>query len=255
VSVVIQYDGTFNGFLSAVFYIFKNNLSNTDVGFSSSMKPKTSLFGTAITVSCELEKAQRVWRYLKRVVKSSGASLIYKSFLSEADNIENLLLAIIYAIHKDGGAIIYNYGDAQISLMRKLVKSVNREKHRMEAFVRFKLTKDQIYFSRVAPDFNVLPLIANHFKKRYADQKWIIYDDCRKYGLYYDLNSVEVIEFEFKNDKNSSSAFTEDEAFFQQLWVNYFESTNIKSRINTKLHIRHVPKRYWKYLIEKGGEM
>ena len=35
------------------------------------------------------------------------------------------------------------------------------------------------------------------------------------------------------------------------MWKDYFDSTNIKERKNMKLHIRHVPKRYWKYLSEK----
>ena len=43
----------------------------------------------------------------------------------------------------------------------------------------------------VQPDFNVLPLIEKHFRERYADQRWLIYDVRRKYGLYYDLQTVD----------------------------------------------------------------
>ena len=132
---------------------------------------------------------------------------------------------------------------------------MSREKHRMEAFIRFKLTKDAIYFANIAPDFNVLPLIKNHFKKRYADQKWLIYDLVRKYGIYYNLETVEIITLEldhnFDASKTSTEIFAPIELEFQQLWKDYFKSTNIKSRKNMKLHIQHVPKRYWKYLSEK----
>ena len=48
--------------------------------------------------------------------------------------------------------------------------------------------------------------------------------------------------------------FDEDELVFQTLWRDYFKSTNIKSRKNMRLHIQHVPKRYWKYLSEKLPE-
>ena len=43
------------------------------------------------------------------------------------------------------------------------------------------------------------------------------------------------------------------EAKWYQHWLdkNYFKSTNIVARKNTKLHTQHVPKRYWKYLTEK----
>jgi probable DNA metabolism protein len=132
---------------------------------------------------------------------------------------------------------------------------VHRERHRMKAFVRFQLTKDGIYYAAVDPDFNVLPLIIDHFKNRYADQRWLIYDLKRKYGIYYDLEKVETIMLEFNesnnNGKDIAGSFDEKEDLYQQLWKDYFKSVNIASRKNMTLHIRHVPKRYWKYLTEK----
>ena len=41
-----------------------------------------------------------------------------------------------------------------------------------------------------------MPLIITHFKNRYADQRWIIYDLKRHYGIFYDLNKVEEITLE-----------------------------------------------------------
>jgi probable DNA metabolism protein len=114
------------------------------------------------------------------------------------------------------------------------------------------LTKDQLYYAIIQPDFNVLPLIANHFKERYADQRWLIYDCRRKYGLCYDLREVSEVMIHF-NEGNSEeeNVYDEKESLYQELWKQYFDSVNIKARRNMKLHIQHVPKRYWKYLIEK----
>ena len=38
-------------------------------------------------------------------------------------------------------------------------------------------TKEGLFISLVRPDFNVLPLIQRHFKARYQDQEWLIYDE------------------------------------------------------------------------------
>ena len=126
----------------------------------------------------------------------------------------------------------------------------------MEAFVRFRLTKDDIYFAIIEPDFNVLPIIIKHFKSRYADQKWLIYDIKRKIGAYYDLNKTEYVSMELPEDigisGGNSEYFDPGEIYFQKLWKEYFDSTNIKSRVNMRLHVQHVPKRYWKYLSEKS---
>ena len=101
----------------------------------------------------------------------------------------------------------------------------------------------------------MLPLIEKHFKERYADQRWLIYYGTRKYGLYYDLKSVETVNISFNdnagNGKNIAAIFGEKEELYQHLWQQYFKSVNIASRKNTKLHIQHMPKRYWKYLTEK----
>lgn len=58
---------------------------------------------------------------------------------------------------------------------------------------------------------------------------------------------------EEKNALTQDSVITLDEKdeYFQHLWKQYYHSTNIEARRNMKLHIKHVPKRYWKYLVEK----
>jgi probable DNA metabolism protein len=56
---------------------------------------------------------------------------------------------------------------------------------------------------------------------------------------------------ETSSGKDIAAIFDEKEELYQHLWQQYFKSVNIVSRKNTKLHIQHMPKRYWKYLTEK----
>ena len=51
---------------------------------------------------------------------------------------------------------------------------------------------------------------------------------------------------------DTSITLDAQEALYDQLWKDYFKSTNIVERRNIKLHLQHVPKRYWKYLTEKN---
>jgi probable DNA metabolism protein len=81
----------------------------------------------------------------------------------------------------------------------------------------------------------------------------LIYDLKRKYGIYYDLETVEEIKLEFGHTSaEGESIFCEAEEEYQTLWKDYFKHVNIESRKNTKLHLQHVPKRYWKHLTEKS---
>ena len=249
------YDGSFDGFLTAVFTIYEMKYS--DVCIRTNENYRETFFGTIETIITDIEKAKRVWKGIRNNAGTEAQNLIFKCYLSEIPDIEDALLHYIEQIFNNVKDAAKNYADDYILTLSKTEKKINREKHRMDAFIRFKKTKDDIYFATVEPDFNVLPLNLKHFKNRYADQKWLIYDLKRKYGIYYDLNKVETVQLNLEDtdisNKNADLIFSEDEMDFQDLWKNYFDSTNIKSRKNMRLHIQHVPKRYWKYLSEKRG--
>lgn len=246
------YSGTFEGFLTAVFDCYERR--SVVVNMIPENKATNNLFDDTHKVFTDQLKADRVWKGIQNKIGKKGGDLIYRAFLSELDDRERLLLYLIKQGFK-GQNITDNFSDPNVLRLSQLVKMVNREKHRMDAFVRFRLTKDQVYFATIEPDFDVLPLNAIHFKNRYADQKWLIYDVRRNYGVYYDLNTIEYVALDISKDVNSSLAtpfyFTQEEMHYQDLWKNYFRSTNIPSRKNMKLHLQHVPRRYWKYLSEK----
>jgi probable DNA metabolism protein len=189
---------------------------------------------------------------LEQKISRTAMTQVYKSFLSELKGMEDVLLRYVQYVIAGKHGIENDYGHPDVLLVQQTSKKVHREKHRMEAFVRFQLTKDELYYAIVQPDYNVLPLIATHFKERYADQRWLIYDGIRKYGLYYDLNEVSEVTIDFNESGNgTTNVYDEQEGLYKELWKQYFDSVNIKARKNTKLHIQHVPRRYWKYLIEK----
>lgn len=249
---ILSYDGTFSGFLTAIFTIFEHKLKHADIQKCETLQP--SIYSVIKEVITDEDKAERVWNGLQKKVGSSFAHDIFASFLSEKQEVDNLLMRVIMYAFQSEVNIAKDYGHADVLRVAQIRKMVGREKHRMEAFVRFRLTKDEIYFSSIEPDFNVLPLIQKHFTSRYADQKWLIYDMKRKYGLFYDLHKSSIIELSETPELNGGKGdiFHCDEKAYEELWKNYFKSTNIASRKNTKLHIRHVPKRYWRYLSEKA---
>ncbi|MAZ72365.1 MAG: DNA metabolism protein [Flavobacteriaceae bacterium] len=253
----LVYDGTFEGFLSAVFQTYEEK--HTNVSIEKKELAAATFFSEYSCVITDSEKANRVWKGLAQQCTAEGKNNIYKAFLSEIVGIENSLLHFIKRSLSEKRHIDKDFADSEILKIAKTVKMVQREKHRMDAFVRFRLTKDGLYFATVTPDFNVLPLNARHFKNRYADQKWLIYDLKRKYGIYYDLKEIKYVTLQVSEEIYKASQatyyFTEDEQAFQELWQNYFTSTNIASRKNMKLHLQHVPKRYWKYLSEKTPKL
>lgn len=250
---ILSYDGTFEGFLSCIFYRYEYKLE--EVSIQKKNLATQNFFDSEEDIVTDDLKAERVWKAITKKCTSGGTTKLYKAFLSELPQIEDVMLR--YCIHALSSTknIEADFGHPDVLGIEKTAKMVSREKHRMDAFVRFKLTREGIYFAAISPDFNVLPLNAVHFKNRYADQKWIIYDLKRNYGMYYNLDTVETVQLDLHPDihnlQKEALYFTKDELHYQELWKNYFKSTTISSRKNRKLHVRHVPKRYWKFLTEK----
>jgi probable DNA metabolism protein len=249
---LVLYDGSFEGLMTAVFEVYEYKISMPNIVKIN--EESGSLFGSNHTVQTDKEKANRVLKKLKDKLTANALSQVYKTFLSELRDIENVIYRFIVYVLSTTRAVENDYSNADVLFLQQTSRKVHREKHRMEAFVRFQLTKDNLYYCLIQPDFNVLPLISKHFEKRYADQRWLIYDSMRKYGLYYDLEKVEEITLQISCDENSSNEkniLDEKEELYQILWKQYFTSVNIAARKNTKLHIQHIPKRYWRYLTEK----
>ncbi|HEX8313563.1 MAG TPA: TIGR03915 family putative DNA repair protein [Flavisolibacter sp.] len=253
----VVYDSSFEGFLCAIFDVYEYKLS--DVNIVPVHRHQPSMFAEPHFVNHDPAHSDRVWKGLEKKLSLEAQKQVYRTFLSEIDGIENTLLQYIQYAFASDAVMEEDYSHKAVLTVFQTAKKVWREKHRMEAFVRFQKTADALYYAIISPDYNVLPLIDKHFTERYADQRWMIYDAKRKYGLYYDGQQTRNVQIQFTEEmgegKTVSAAYDESEGIYQQLWQQYFKSVNIAARKNTKLHIQHMPKRYWKYLPEKQPAM
>ncbi len=251
--ITLVYDGTFEGLLTVVFEVYEHKLDDVKVCAEHLLQP--NFFDAKRSIASDLVKANRVLKGLRQRLAAGGVQRLYAAHLSEIVGEDDNLLGFIRYAFSTNETIEQDFGNKYVMRLSYVLKQVRREKHRMEAFIRFQKMADGIFYASIEPDFNVLPLILTHFKRRYADQKWIIYDIKRAYGIYYDLNEVVFVQMDFASGKQDGkpiiSSYSEDETLYQALWKDYFKHVNIPARKNTKLHLQHVPKRYWKHLTEK----
>lgn len=247
-----SYDGSWYGLLTVIFEAF--NRKETPSVIIKVGENGRSLFLENRTIITDIGRAKRVEKGLKKTSLLTYKR-VFNAFLSEKKNIELMCLEICRLVFKDKSKAESDFRNFSVLKLKQIEKEVSREVHRMHAFVRFQKSIDENWYAFIQPDFNVMPLIGNHFERRYADQKWIIYDLKRKYGLHYDLEKTSFISIDFQNKvkggKLPKSAMAKEELQYQGLWQEYFNSVNIKERRNMKLHIQHVPLRYWGLLTEK----
>jgi probable DNA metabolism protein len=237
------YDGSYAGFLSAVFEAYRQKLTSPAI-VAHSHRP--ALFADGIPVETVEAHAERVASGIEHRAGSETIDRIYRAFLSDERGRERILFEHIAAIIRYGAAAANNVLFEHVLAVAKMAKRTGKEVHRMHAFVRFEEAADGTFVSTIAPDCDVIPLIGHHFKLRYPVMHWAIYDERRGYGIYYDTESIRWME-----GVEHLHADAEMEPRFQELWKAYFRAVNIPERRNARLHLQHVPRRYWRYLTEK----
>ena len=253
---IFVYDKSFDGLLTAVFDAYFRKTFPDDLLSEGDALPL--FYDELHTVVTDEEKAGRVWRGLQKKVSVSALGCLTQSWLSELPEVGMLIFRYIRKAIDSPRSIETNFGDPDVLRLAQIWKKVDGERVHLMQFVRFQKAADGTFFAAFEPQYNALPLTVHHFKDRFADQKWIIYDMKRRYGFYYDLQEVTTISFD--DDSRESHLITgmldeslmdKDEKLFQQLWKTYFKAICIKERMNPRKHRQDMPVRYWKYLTEK----
>lgn len=253
---IFIFDNTFEGLLTSVFEAYSRRT------FPDALLPEGEplpLFHEEVfTVITEEEKAKRVWRGLQKKLSSGALSCLAQCWLAEEAETPMLLFRYIRKAIDAPRSIEKNFADPDVLEFSRMWKRVDWERLRMLQFIRFQKAADGTFFAAVEPEKNALSLAIDHFKDRFADQPWLIYDIKRAYGFYYDLKEVRQVTFEEGSREGhlvtgilDESLMDKDEKLFQQLWKTYFKAICIKERLNPRKHKQDMPVRYWKHMTEK----
>jgi probable DNA metabolism protein len=252
--MILVYDGTFEGFLSVVFECYSHKLEPSNI--CSEKNLQDTMFVEKEFINTNIAYSDRVWKGLQKKLSTELNQLPYSAFLSGEEGIEIALLHFIRMAFSSPVPIEGNFGDMDVLMVRKAARRVMKEAMRILQFIRFQRTLDDIYFSAISPDFDVMPMTLKHMKERFADQLWVVYDLKRDYGFFYNKQTIEEITLNEKSFNNKNGAvplhlLQEDEANYQTAWKGYCQNITIRERLNPKLQKQHMPKRYWKFLPEK----
>ena len=243
----ISYDSTFNGFLSVVFEIYRQHLDVGEIHPDRSDSP-CNLFMQPFRIETSEESAQRLKRAISNQASPEILSTLDAAFRSEEDGIEMKILAYLRKMFL-GTDPTYakNPTSDEMLPIFMTARSVRREVGGMLGMVRFNRMPDGTYFSEIEPKYDILELLIGHFRGRFANERWVIYDSKRGFGVYYDGKNP--VEMSIPNIRQVSAMNSSDN--FVQLWQDHYKSSAIKERENPKLMKQCLPVRYWKHLPER----
>ncbi len=244
------YDGTFEGFLSVLHHLL-NNVEDPEEIQTSEKSAQHSLWMESIYIRSDIEHSKNMKERICNEISPEAFRHIYYAFLSDRDGVEMDILQYVNLGWELGENLIYQIADDRVRRIHNLSAKVRREKHRLLGFIRFRLLPDDLLYAEIAPDCDILPLVAPHFVNRMSHRRWIVHDRKRKKTALFVDGELKLLDEEIIRPQH----VPKKEDPYQSLWKRYFRDIAIWERHNPRLQRSRMPKKYWNMLLEKEPDI
>lgn len=245
--LILTYDGTFEGLLTVVFACYYEKLNPHDIQVEG--QRERDFVSHYQHVATEEDKAKRVSRGIEEKISWKALKNCYYAFLSEEPLQGVWIYHYLRLGFRKGPSVDGMLTSPAVKNLHGLVQKVQREKHRMLGLTRFMELTDGTLYGKIQPKYNILTLIAPHFAKRLAAERWMIHDQGRNQMVI----GAEGHWLLRESVKERTLPLHPDEEAFQSLWKAFHQSIAIKDRKNKKRQQQFMPKGYWKHLTEMQG--
>lgn len=235
-----DYDKTFDGLMTVVFDLYEDLDSMYYMP-----SEQLSMLDKKIYIKTDIEKSQRVIGAMEEKFYKGFMRELLAVFLSIDPAKEDVIVRTIKGAFTHGSGYLYS-SEKPASEFRRIRRRVLSENHNYKGLLRFKEVEGGIMLAEFAPENDILTLLVPHFVKRLPTIKFIIVDVGRKTAAIYNAKDVDFLEV-----KELDYKVSEDELFYQDAWRDFYKAICIDGRKSEKLMISNMPKRYWRYLVEK----
>ena len=239
--MVLHYDGSFEGYLTAVFLTYRHKDDAAFIcGFT---EPQLGLV-EYLQVTTDEELASRVRLKLEGFSDNLLRRLYYAWLSREADIEQDILAYIRLSVEQQRDV----FEQRQINPVRHVLNAahkVYREIGHYVQFIRFIRVGETIYLADIEPEYDILESLVGSFTDRLEGFRFLIRDKTRRKALVLDQK-----QFWISYDPVLLAPPTPAPGRYEQLWQTYFTHIAIPERINFNLQTLHVPKRYRKFMTE-----
>jgi len=249
-SVVLNYDGSFPGFLCAAAELINATRSGFTLPSIRGPSSVEELFDETIAVPSDEARATLLWRRLSRKAGEAALRTCLEAFCSDAPDKENAIARTLARIASEGGKALENMGDADICFVVKAALRTKGQAHLVTGLIRFSELADGSWYAPIEPDCDILPLIGDHFAARYADMRFAIHDRKRGMAILHAPGSHWEMVEGFSLAPGEEPPFSEREMAVRSGWIHYFDTVAIAQRRNPRVQSGHMPKKYWRLLPE-----
>lgn len=251
-NIAYVYDGSTEGLLSAVFLAYANHENPQDIVREGALQLR--LDQSVVYVKTNAQHAERVRKGVVRKSNQKAWEIILNASLSDEPQAGTAIYRLIRLIMSrpvEQNAYIRNeLADPVVGPVLKLHHAVRNERHFMQELLRFEHFDNDLWFAKCNPNANVVPLLMDWFSARFNTQQFVIYDEVHNVAGVYDGENWVLAE----TSELNLPAHSSDESVMQSAWKRFYDAVSIPARYHPELRRQHMPKRFWKNILEVRDE-
>lgn len=237
---------------TAIYQTYEWKLDRERVYLQIGEEGNLRLFAKYIKVEKDERKAAKV---ASTIIRKMGEDVYWDVCCvlasEDAEKAQAVFKTIVTAIDKKQYRnVMSNVKDPFIQKAFELARATGREAHHLYGFLRFQELENGVLYAKTGPKNNVVTLLIPHFQNRYPLENFIIHDDIRQIFVIHPagkesivLTGNEVMDFHLPES-------SEDEKYFQSLFVEFCHTIAIKERKNLALQQNMLPLRFQEYMVE-----
>ena len=240
--IAYLYDGSYPGLLCCIYEsYYQKELPFTIFHYEQEQE---TLFPVREIVTDDAA-AKKVEDSIGRKISQEALKLVRLCYLSKMENREITILQFLRLGYKVGPSITDMLTHGTVYAITKAAQNVQGESHFYREFLRFSEYNGALV-AIIEPKNFVLPLTSPHFCDRFPSEQFIIYDKSHKCAFIYQNGESSLIPLEHLELPEPGAKEEE----YRALWKRFYDTIAIEGRINPKLRMNNMPKRYWKHMTE-----
>jgi probable DNA metabolism protein len=243
------YDGSFEGFLCA---IVRSQALPGDTRIFSVEERAQDLFSTELIVATQRSVAAGLRKRFLAVAGSEESETLLFVHSSRDPRRHELLRAYIALTLHERRSVAGMCGMPLVMAVAKIRGRVSWEIGKLLGFTRFRKVGGHLWYAQASPDANIIGFLGPHFSDRFPDEGFLIHDVGRKLGYAGIAGTGGIVDVRGM-PPGVRAGLADCEQIVESQWEAYFRAVAVPERINPELQARNMPRRYWRYLVEKPG--
>ncbi|MDR3231563.1 MAG: TIGR03915 family putative DNA repair protein [Synergistaceae bacterium] len=246
--MIYIYDGTWDGLMCLIYRTAEDGVVPEAI-LRNGAEKQGLLFESA-RVENNSNIAEATASLLRKRVSGPTWGDAWFALLSGDDGADMALWHLLERVWRRGRRAELDLADPCIDAVRRAARHTGGEYEKYLGVTRFK-DVGGILYAQIEPGCDVLPLLAGHFSRRLTDRGWVLHDLRRARAAVCRGADWYVTDM----DPSQAPRIGSGEQRYQDLWREFYRATTTRERLNYKVQRTHMPRKYWKHLVETPGEL